>query len=164
MSKLIIKEATKGDLKDILALVRELAEYENLLDSLKGDEKAYGEALFEREYAKALILEYENEMIGYAIYFYTFSSFWGRGGLWLEDLYIRSKYRKMGFGKEVFKFLGKMCKEQDLRRLEWVCLHENPLGIGFYEKLKAQNINDKWILYRLSGKELENLGKLWAKI
>ena len=81
----------------------------------------------------------------------------GRGGLWLEDLYISPKYRKMGFGKAVFKHLAKICKEQNLGRLEWVCLRENQLGIDFYTKLKAQNISEQWISYRLDGKELENL-------
>ena len=160
MSKLIIKEAKKEDLKGILALVRELAEYEELLDILKCDEKDYEKALFEKNYAKALVLEYENEMIGYVIYFYTFSSFLGQGGLWLEDLYLRPQFRKRGFGMEVFKFLAKLCEKEDLKRLEWVCLHENFCGLSFYKKLKATNLNEKWVLYRLSGKELENVEKL----
>lgn len=157
MQKLIIKSATKGDLKGILALVRELAEYENLLHYMNCDEKAYERAIFERNYAKALVLEFDGQMIGYALYFYTFSSFLGRGGLWLEDLYIRPKFRKMGFGKAVFKYLGEICKSENLGRLEWVCLHENELGKDFYAKLKAQDMNDKWIMYRLEGASLENL-------
>ena len=120
MQKFIIKPATKGDLTQILALVRELAEYENLLHYINYDEKAYSQALFEKNYAHALVLEYEGQMIGYALYFYTFSSFLGSGGLWLEDLYIRSKFRKMGFGKSVFKHLGQICKAENLKRLEWV--------------------------------------------
>ena len=157
MSKLTTKPATKDDLSAMLALVKELAAYEKLLDICKCDEKAYSEALFEKNYAHALVLECDGQMIGYVIYFYTFSSFLGRGGLWLEDLYISPKYRKMGFGKAVFKHLAKICKEQNLGRLEWVCLRENQLGIDFYTKLKAQNISEQWISYRLDGKELENL-------
>ena len=157
MQKLIIKAATKGDLAQILALVKELAEYENLLDYMNCDEKAYSEALFKQSYAKALVLEFDGQLIGYAIYFYTFSSFLGSGGLWLEDLYIRPKFRKMGFGKAVFKHLGEICKAENLKRLEWVCLHENELGKDFYAKLKAQDMNDKWIMYRLEGASLENV-------
>lgn len=157
MQKLIIKEATRDDLKGILALVRELAEYENLLDYMNCDESAYQRAIFEKNYAKALVLEYEGQMIGYGLYFYTFSSFLGRGGLWLEDLYIRPKFRKMGFGKVVFKYLGEICKKEHLGRLEWVCLHANQLGKDFYAKLKAKDMNDKWIMYRLEGKSLDDL-------
>lgn len=157
MQKLIIKEATKDDLKGILVLVKELAEYENLLDYMNCDEKAYEEAIFNKSYAKALVLECEKQMIGYALYFYTFSSFLGRGGLWLEDLYIRPKFRKMGFGKAVFKYLGQICKKEHLGRLEWVCLHENQLGKDFYAKLKAMDMNDKWIMYRLEDESLDNL-------
>lgn len=157
MQKFIIKPATKGDLTQILALVRELAEYENLLHYMNYDEKAYSQALFEKNYAHALVLEYEGQMIGYALYFYTFSSFLGSGGLWLEDLYIRPKFRKMGFGKAVFKHLGQICKAENLKRLEWVCLHENELGKDFYAKLKACDMNDKWIMYRLEGVSLANL-------
>lgn len=157
MQKFIIKEATKDDLKGILALVKELAEYENLLDYMNCDESAYQRAIFEKNYAKALVLEYEGQMIGYGLYFYTFSSFLGCGGLWLEDLYIRPKFRKMGFGKAVFKYLGEICKKEHLGRLEWVCLHENRLGKDFYAKLKAKDMNDKWIMYRLEGKSLDDL-------
>lgn len=160
MSILSIRQAQKADLKAILSLVRELAEYENLLGLLNADEKDYERALFGQEYAKCLVLELENEIIGYVIYFYTFSSFLGRGGIWLEDLYIKPKYRKMGFGKAVFKHLGEICKEQNLARLEWVCLRENQLGIDFYEHLKAENLSKEWISYRLSGKNLEKLGDL----
>lgn len=157
MKKLIIKEAKKDDLKGMIALVKELAEYENLLDKLVCDEKSYEEALFANNFAKALILEYDKEMIGYAIYFYTFSSFLGRGGIWLEDLYIRKEFRQMGFGKAVFKYLGQICKSKNLKRLEWLCLHENELGKDFYTKLKAKNMNEKWIIYRLENEELNNL-------
>lgn len=157
MEKLIIKEATKEDLSAILTLVKELAEYEHMLDYVSCDEKTYKEAFFKHHYAKALVLEYDKQIIGYAMYFYTFSSFLGHGGLWLEDLYIRPEFRKMGFGKELFKYLGQICKEKNLKRLEWVCLHENQLGKDFYARLKAQDMNEKWIIYRLEGKNLDDL-------
>lgn len=160
MSNFRIREAAKHDLKGVLELVKELAEYENLSHALKCDEKDYERSLFAAKYAKCLVLELENELIGYAIYFYTFSSFLGRGGMWLEDLYIRPKYRKMGFGKAVFKHLGEICEKEGLKRLEWVCLRENELGINFYSRLKAQNISTEWISYRLEGENLEALKDL----
>lgn len=159
MEKLIIKEATKDDLKGIIALVKELAEYENLLHSVVCDEKAYEEALFKHSYGKALVLEYEKQMIGYVLYFYTFSSFLGSGGMWLEDLYIRKEFRKRGFGKAVFKHLAQLCKDKNLKRLEWLCLHENELGKNFYSKLNALDMNEKWIMYRLENKNLLNLSQ-----
>lgn len=157
MEKLLIKEASKQDLEAMLELVKELAIYEDMEDELKASQKDYEKNIFEEGYAKALVLFIDGKMIGYAIYFFTFSSFLGHGGLYLEDLYIQPNFRKKGYGKAVFKYLAQICKEKNLKRLEWVCLHENQLGIDFYTSLKAQNLSKTWRTYRLDGANLQKL-------
>lgn len=152
-----IKELEEKDLSTLVAMLKELAEYENMLDEFKCDESILKKSLLKEKYAQALILEYDNKPIGYVIYFFNFSSFWGRGGIYLEDLYIRKEFRKRGFAKEVFKYLARICKEKDLKRMEWVCLRDNDLGINFYEKLGAKDMSVKWLTYRLDGENLEAL-------
>lgn len=157
MSNFVIREITKQDLPELLRLVRELAVYEEMENELVAGVKEYEKSLFEENFAKALILELEGKMIGYAIYFYTFSSFLGSGGMYLEDIYIKQEFRKRGYAKAVFRYLAHICKEKNLKRLEWVCLHENQLGIDFYERLNSCNMSKKWRTYRLSGADLEAL-------
>ncbi len=157
MSALLIREIKKDDLKILLSLLKELAEYENMLDEFKCDENILKKAFLEDKIAKALLLEFENQVVGYAIYFINFSSFWGKGGIYLEDIYIKKEFRRRGFAKEVFRYLARICKEKDYKRLEWLCLIENELGIKFYENLKATNLSKKWINYRLDAQNLESL-------
>ncbi|MCW1332544.1 GNAT family N-acetyltransferase, partial [Campylobacter jejuni] len=96
----------------------------------------------------------------YMIYFYTFSSFWGSGGIYFRRyLYKKKIFRKKGYGRAVFKFLGQICKKENLKRLDWVCLNDNVLGINFYESLKAEHLK-QWRNYRLSGENLEKLCEL----
>ena len=157
MSKFIIKEAKIKDLDTIFKLIKELALYEKMDKDFVATKKDYEKNIFENQYAKILILEFEKNIIGYAIYFFTFSSFLGSGGIWLEDLYIKQEFRRKGFGKEVFKYIAKKCEENNLKRLEWVCLNDNDIGINFYESLKAQNMNIKWKTYRLDEANLKKL-------
>ncbi len=158
-ANLKIKEVTKKDLPTLLELVKELAEYEEMTDILVATPEIYAKSLFEDKLATALLLEIDGQVIGYAIYFCTFSSFLGRGGLYLEDLYIRPEHRKKGYARAVFKQLATIAKRKNLKRLEWVCLNSNQLGIDFYEALKAENLNKIWRTYRLDDKNLENLSK-----
>ncbi|TQR34677.1 N-acetyltransferase [Campylobacter sp. MIT 99-7217] len=159
MQEFVIQELEKKDLPKMLEMVRELAIYEEMEDVLSASKQDYEENLFENKFAKALLLTYKGEAVGYAIYFYTFSSFLGHGGLYLEDLYIRENFRKKGFAKAVFRYLAQICKEKKLKRLEWVCLHSNDLGIGFYERLNAENMSKIWRTYRLDGENLDILSK-----
>ena len=157
MDKLIIRDLEKKDLKQFIELLKELAKYENMLDEFYCNEDIIEESLLKDKLARALIFEFNNEISGYARYFFTFSSFWGKGGIYLEDIYIKENFRRKGFAKEVFKYLAKLCKDKNFKRLEWACLIENELGIKFYEKLNATNLSKKWINYRLDGKNLEDL-------
>lgn len=151
-----ICNAKKEELGKILELLKELAIHENMLDQVKCTTKELEESFFENKYANALSLKVNGEIIGYAMYFYTFSSFWGLGGLYLEDIYIQKEHRNKGYAKQVFKYLAKICKEKNLKRLEWVCLNDNDLGINFYTALKARHMHE-WRTYRLEGKDLEAL-------
>ncbi|EAI4441473.1 TPA: GNAT family N-acetyltransferase [Campylobacter lari] len=151
-----ICESKKEDLEKILELIKELAIHENMLEDVKCTTKELEESFFENKYAKALSLKVDGKIIGYAMYYFTFSSFWGLGGLYLEDIYIQAKYRKKGYAKAVFKYLAQICKEKNLKRLEWVCLNDNDLGIEFYTKLNAKHMNE-WRTYRLEGENLEVL-------
>ncbi|TXE89007.1 GNAT family N-acetyltransferase [Campylobacter volucris] len=151
-----ICESKKEDLEQILELIKELAIHENMLEDVKCSVKDLEQSFFENNYAKALSLKVDGKIIGYAMYFYTFSSFWGLGGLYLEDIYIQKDYRNKGYAKAVFKYLAKICKEKNLKRLEWVCLNDNDLGINFYTALNARHMS-QWRTYRLEGKNLEAL-------
>ncbi|WP_261798068.1 GNAT family N-acetyltransferase [Campylobacter peloridis] len=156
MMKFEICESKKEDLAEILELLKELAIHENMLDEVKCTTKELEESFFVNNYAKALSLKVDGKIIGYVMYFFTFSSFWGRGGLYLEDIYIKPEFRSRGYAKAVFRYLAKICKEKNLKRLEWVCLNDNDLGINFYTALKARHMKE-WRTYRLEGENLEAL-------
>ena len=145
-----------NELEILQEMIREFAEYEKMQNTLECTKEKLEENLLKNKFANAFLLKENENFIGYMIYFYTFSSFLGNGGIYIEDIYIRKEFRKKGYGRAVFKFLGQICKEKNLKRLDWVCLKDNFLGINFYESLNAKELNE-WKNYRLSG---ENLNKL----
>ncbi|MBR2221511.1 MAG: GNAT family N-acetyltransferase [Campylobacter sp.] len=151
-----IRPAKKDDIKDIINLVKELAEYEKMSDRIKFSDELFQNSIFEKKYAHILVCQHSEKIIGYAIYFYTFSSFLGRAGIYLEDLYVQPKFRGNGIGKQFLAILAKKCIDEGLGRLEWECLTWNEPSLEFYYKLGAKNRNEFFHL-RLDGKELENL-------
>lgn len=153
----VIRKAVRADITAVCELVKELAEYEQMSDEVKFTPEIFAESIFEKNYARILVCESEGKIIAYAIYFYTFSTFLGLGWMYLEDLYVQKGHRNKGIGKEFFKCLAKICKDKNLQRLEWACLHWNEPGIKFYEKMGAKNQSEQWRNYRLDG---ENLSKL----
>lgn len=154
-----IRKAVKDDISAVCALVKELAEYEKLQDNVTFTEELFYKSIFEKNYARILVCESESKIIGYAIYFYTFSTFSGRGGIYLEDVYVQENSRASGIGKAFFRFLAKICQEENLGRLEWACLNWNEPSIKFYEKMGAINLSKEWRTYRLDGEKLANLAK-----
>ncbi|ABK82823.1 GNAT family N-acetyltransferase [Campylobacter fetus] len=154
-----IREAVKDDLDDILSLIKELAQYENMGDQVNCTKDIFYESLFIKKYANALVCEADNKIIGYAIYFYSFSTFLGKGGIYLEDLYVKKDFRNKGIGKEFLKFLAKKCIDNSLGRLEWECLDWNEPSLAFYKKIGAKTL-DEWISLRVDGDALKNLAKL----
>ncbi|ANE32170.1 acetyltransferase [Campylobacter hyointestinalis] len=154
-----IREAKKEDLDSIINLIKELAKYENMEDQITFTKDDYEKSLFEKQYAKALVCEYKNNIIGYAIYFYSFSTFLGKGGIYLEDLYIQKEFRNKGIGKKILKTLAQICINENLGRLEWACLDWNEPSLAFYKKIGAKTL-DEWISLRVDGQNLIKLADI----
>jgi len=151
-----IKEITQTDIPILLELIKELAHYEKLLDQVSADEKQLAEWIIHEKKANALLLEYNHTNVGFVLYFNNFSTFLGKPGIYLEDLYIKEDYRNKGFGKQVFKYLANECIQKGYGRLEWSVLNWNEPSIQFYQKLGAQPMSE-WTTYRLTESELKKL-------
>ena len=151
-----IKEITQTDIPILLELIKELAHYEKLLDQVRADEKQLAQWIIHEKKANALLLEYNHTNVGFVLYFNNFSTFLGKPGIYLEDLYIKEDYRNKGFGKQVFKYLANECIQKGYGRLEWSVLNWNEPSIQFYQKLGAQPMSE-WTTYRLTESELKKL-------
>jgi len=154
---LTIRPATERDVPVILSLIRELAAYERLSEQCVATEDDIRRALFSsRPVAEAVIGESEGQPVGFALFFHTFSTFLGRAGLYLEDLYVRPAYRGRGFGRRLLAHLARLAVERGCGRLEWAVLDWNELAIKSYRRAGAVAMDD-WTIYRLTGKDLERL-------
>ena len=147
--KLIIRETSEVDVPQIFTLIRELAEYEKLSHSVSADEEMLRQNLFGTDrYAYVVFAEYDGKIAGQALYFYNFSTFKGKPGIYLEDLYVRPEYRKKGIGKALLNYLIDLAKVKNCGRVEWVVLDWNQSAIDFYKSLGAEPMDD-WIVFRL---------------
>jgi GNAT superfamily N-acetyltransferase len=152
-----IRQATEADLGTIEELIRALAEYERMADEVVTTSQLLRQNLFgERPYAEVLIAEVDGEAAGFALFFHNFSTFVGRPGIYLEDLFVRPEHRAKGFGKALLKRLAEIAVERGCGRMEWAVLDWNEPAIGFYKKLGARP-NDDWTVFRLAGESLRNL-------
>ncbi len=151
-----IRFARREDVPVILGFIRELADYEHLSDCVVADEPTLEASLFERRKAEVLIAELEGAPIGYALFFHSFSTFLGREGIYLEDLYITPAMRGRGYGKRLLANLAKLALDRRCGRLEWACLDWNKPSIDFYLSLDAEP-QSEWTTYRLTGETLTNL-------
>ena len=158
MSEFSFRFAEKKDCSLILYFIRKLAEYENMLDEVVADEKLLEEWIFEKKKAEVIFPCENGKEIGFALFFHNFSTFLGRSGIYLEDLYILPEYRHKGYGKATFKKLAQITVERNCGRLEWCCLDWNKPSIDFYLSLGAVPMNE-WTTYRLTGETLENLAE-----
>ncbi len=148
--KLVIRKAEEKDIPLIFTFIKELAEYEKLSSEVKATEEILRESLFgSKSYAEVLIAEYENEPAGQAIFFNNFSTFIGRPGIYLEDIYVRPHLRGKGIGKSLLLHLINLAKERNCGRVEWAVLDWNKSAIDFYKSLRA-NPMDEWIIFRLA--------------
>lgn len=157
-NSLIFRPATPTDIPQILTFIKLLAQYEKLADEVTATEALLHEWLFEKKKAEVIFAEVENEAVGFALFFYNFSTFLGRAGLYLEDLYIKESHRGKGYGKAILQELARLAAERGCGRLEWQCLDWNKPSIDFYLSLNARPMND-WTVYRLTGDALLNLAK-----
>jgi GNAT superfamily N-acetyltransferase len=152
-----IRPATEADLATIVELIRALAEYERLSQEVVMDAELLRRSLFgERPYAEVLIAEENGESAGFALFFHNFSTFVGRPGIYLEDLFVRPEHRGKGYGKALLKRLAEIAVERDCGRLEWAVLDWNEPALGFYRSLGARP-NEEWTVYRLAGDSLRSL-------
>lgn len=156
MHELKIRFATSNDTPIILELITELAAYEKLSHQVVATIDSLHKWLFIEKKAEVLIGEINHQPIGFALFFYNFSTFLGKPGLYLEDLYIKLEYRHLGYGKTFFKTLANIALERDCGRLEWACLDWNQPSINFYKSLGAKPLED-WTIYRLDVKTMQKL-------
>lgn len=152
-----IRPAVPGDEELVLELIRELAVYERLADEVEATPAMLGEALFsDRAVAETVIAEWEGEVVGFALFFANFSTFVGRPGLYLEDLFVRESHRGRGIGKALLLHLAGIARERDYGRMEWSVLDWNQPAIDFYRRLGAKPMSD-WTVFRLDEKALAEL-------
>jgi GNAT superfamily N-acetyltransferase len=153
-----IRPASSADLPLIAQLIRDLAEYEKLAHEVRFDEAVLAEKLFgARPYAEVVIGELDGAPQGFALFFHNFSTFEGKPGIYLEDLFVRPEARGSGLGKALLAHLAMLAVERDCARLEWSVLDWNEPAIGFYRKLGARLMDD-WTVMRVDGANLARLG------
>jgi len=154
---LSIRSAVPADLPAIAQFIRDLADYEKLAHEVRFDEAALGDRLFgPRPYAEVIIGEIDGMPQGFALFFHNFSTFEGKPGLYLEDLFVRPEARGSGLGKALLAHLAKLCVTRDCARLEWSVLDWNAPSIGFYKGLGARMM-DEWTVMRVDGAALASL-------
>ncbi len=153
---LSFRRAEKTDVALIMQLIRELAIYEKMLDQVIATEETLCEWLFEKKSAEVVFAVEDETEVGYALYFHNFSTFVGRAGIYLEDLYVKPAFRGRGYGKALLKHLAQIALARGCGRLEWACLDWNKPSIAFYLSMGATPMDD-WTVYRVSGNELREL-------
>tara|TARA_B100000686_G_scaffold340418_1_gene416074 strand:+ start:999 stop:1502 length:504 start_codon:yes stop_codon:yes gene_type:complete len=158
-----IEPAGRTDVAVLLTLIRELAAYERLSDQVVATEADLSRALFSSPpQAEAVLAWHDSEAVGFALYFHTFSTFVGKPGLHLEDLFVRPMYRRHGIGRQLLVYLAQLAKTQGCGRFEWSVLNWNKPAIGLYQKVGASPM-DEWTIYRLSGTTLSALASEFRK-
>jgi len=156
---IVLRPAQKRDTALIMNFIRELAEYEHLSNLLEVDEINLQKYIFKEKIVEAVIAEYDNIPAGYALFFNNFSTFLGKPGIYIEDLYVKPEFRGKGLGKSLFSYLAKLVQERNYGRLEWACLNWNEPSIKFYKSQGARPL-DEWTVYRIGG---ENIAALALK-
>ena len=155
----VIKKAKEQDIPVILNFIKELAEYEKLSHDVIATEAGLRQTLFcEKPYAEVLIGYFKNEPVGFALFFHNYSTFLGRPGIYLEDLYVNPKQRGKGFGKELMLHVARIAKERNCGRFEWAVLDWNAPAIQFYKSLGAVPMAE-WTIFRVTADKLDKLVK-----
>lgn len=145
------REAKRADIPLIFQYIKELAAYEGLEKEVQTNEQILEEWLFDKSGAKVIFLVLNGREIGFCLYFYNFSTFLGRSGLYIEDLYIEETYRGKGYGKKFLNHMIQLAKDANLGRVEWWCLDENRASIEFYKSQGAQPMSE-WTVFRVENK------------
>ncbi len=150
--------AEESDTALILEFIKDLAEYEKMTDEVVATEDMLKEWLFEKKKAEVIFAVADGVEVGFALFFHNFSTFLGRAGIYIEDLYVKLAYRGRGYGKSIIKKLAQIAVERGCGRLEWWCLDWNKPSINFYLSLGAETMKD-WTVYRISGHTLKDLAQ-----
>jgi GNAT superfamily N-acetyltransferase len=153
-----IRFAKEYDVPVIRDFIKQLAEYEKLSHEMTASEEVLRESLFKNRTAEVIIAEYRGHPVGFALFFLNFSTFLGKPGVYLEDIYIIPEMRGKGYGKAMLLFLAKLTADGNFGRLEWACLDWNEPAIEFYKNLGAEPLKE-WTTYRLTGESLRNLAE-----
>lgn len=153
-----IRFATVEDVELIYSFINKLAKYEKMEDQVVATLNGLETSIFERKEAEVLIAEENNQPIGFALFFKTYSTFLGKSNYYLEDLFINKEKRGLGYGQQILAFLANTVYHRGADRLEWVCLDWNTSSIDFYKHLGAEPLHE-WTTFRLSGDALKNLSK-----
>lgn len=157
-NKLTFRYAVRKDIPLILQFIRDLAEYEKLLNEVVADEATLEEWIFDQKKAEVIFAMEKGKEVGFALFFHNFSTFLGRAGLYLEDLFVLPEYRGKGYGKQILQKLAAIAVQRKCGRLEWWCLDWNQSSIDFYLSLGAEPMSD-WTVYRFSGDTLQDLAQ-----
>ena len=158
MEDVTFRRAAEPDLPLILGFIRELAEYEHMAGEVVATEELLRDWLVERRAAEVIFAVAEGREVGFALFFGNFSTFLGRGGIYLEDLFVKEQYRGRGYGRALLRELARIALSRGCGRLEWACLDWNRPSIDFYLSLGARPM-EEWTTYRLTGRTLEALAK-----
>ena len=155
---ILLRFAEEKDIDIILEFIRGLAEYEHLLDTVEIKEVDIKKYLFEKKLLEVVICEYDGIPAGFALFFHNFSTFLGRPGIFIEDLFVKPEFRGRGLGKILFSFLAQIAVERNCGRLEWACLNWNKPSIAFYKSQGAKAM-DEWTIYRITGDGINKLAE-----
>ena len=157
-NKLTFRNAERTDTGLILQFIKELADYEKMLDEVVADEATLEAWIFDKQKAEVIFAMEDGKEVGFALFFHNFSTFLGRAGIYLEDLYVKPECRGKGYGKAILKKLASIAVERGCGRLEWWCLDWNKPSIDFYLSLGAEPMTD-WTVYRIAGDTLKQLAE-----
>ena len=153
-----VREAQLADSGLVLEFIKRLAAYEEREDQVAADEAAIRKSIFEEKYAYGLLAELDGQTVGFAVYFFNYSTFLGRPGLYLEDVFVMPEHRGQGVGKAILRRLAQIAAEKDCGRMEWSCLKWNRSAIDFYLSLGAKDKNE-WTVYSLNREKIEVLAQ-----
>lgn len=152
--KVTFRKAERKDCGLILQFVKELADYEKMSDDVAATEDMFREWIFDKHAAEVIFIMENGLEVGFALYFFNFSTFVGRAGLYLEDIFVKPEFRGRGYGKALLNMLAAIAVEKGCGRFEWVCLNWNEPSIKFYRSMGARPMSD-WTVYRLDGEALK---------
>ena len=158
MNNTKFRYATEKDVPIILDFIKQLAEYEHMADEVVATEELLREWIFDRKKAEVIFALEDGMEVGFALFFHNFSTFLGRAGIYLEDLFVLPEYRGKGYGKALLTELARIAVDRGCGRLEWWCLDWNEPSIEFYKSMGAEPM-DEWTVYRIAGERLAQLGK-----